>query len=54
VVLALVALVIGLGVVPKPLLGATETDVTVLVPRSSAVGPASPASGGTTVEASGP
>ncbi|HEY5419831.1 MAG TPA: NADH-quinone oxidoreductase subunit M [Marmoricola sp.] len=54
VVLALVALVIGLGVVPKPLLGATETDVTVLVPRSSPVGPASSASGGTTVEASGP
>jgi NADH-quinone oxidoreductase subunit M len=53
VVLALVAFVIGLGVVPKPLLGATETDVTVLVPRSSPVGATTP-TGGTTVEASGP
>ena len=45
---------IGLGVVPKPLLGATESDVAVLVPRSSPVGPPTPAGGGTTVEASGP
>jgi NADH-quinone oxidoreductase subunit M len=53
VVLALVAFVIGLGVVPKPLLGATETEVTVLVPRSSPAGAPTPAGGGTTVEASG-
>ena len=54
VVLALVALVIGLGVVPKPLLGVTETDTAVLVPRSSTAASPAPAAGGTTVEASGP
>jgi NADH-quinone oxidoreductase subunit M len=51
VVLALVALVIGLGVVPKPLLGVTEPEASVLVPRSTPVGTQA---GGTTVEASGP
>jgi NADH-quinone oxidoreductase subunit M len=54
VVLALVALVIGLGVVPKPLLGVTEPDAAALVPRSTPVGNPTPAAGGTTVEASGP
>jgi NADH-quinone oxidoreductase subunit M len=54
VVLALVALVIGLGVVPKPLLGVTETETAVLVPRSSTAASPAPAAGGTTVEASGP
>jgi NADH-quinone oxidoreductase subunit M len=54
IVLALVALVIGLGVVPKPLLGVTETDAAVLVPRSGTAGSPAPAAGGTTVEASRP
>jgi hypothetical protein len=41
-------------VVPKPLLGVTETDAAVLVPRSGTAGSPAPAAGGTTVEASGP
>jgi NADH-quinone oxidoreductase subunit M len=53
VVLALVALVIGLGVLPKPLLGVTEPDTAVLVPRSAPVLLVTPASG-PTVLASGP
>ena len=50
--MALVALVIGLGVVPKPLLGVTETDTAVLVPRSQHRRIAR--FGGTTVQASAP
>ena len=53
-VLALVALIIGLGVVPKPLLGVTEAETAVLVPRSSTAGSPAPAAGGTTAEAGGP
>jgi NADH-quinone oxidoreductase subunit M len=53
VVLALIALVIGLGVLPKPLLGVTEPDTAVLVPRAAPVPLVAPASG-PTVLASGP
>jgi NADH-quinone oxidoreductase subunit M len=53
VVLALVALILGLGVVPKPLFGVTEYESTVLVPSSGPGAPARPAASSTTVEASG-
>ncbi len=51
VLLALVVLVVGLGVLPKPLLGLTEPEATTLVTRSGPVVPPPPAAGGTVVEA---
>jgi NADH-quinone oxidoreductase subunit M len=52
VILALVALVLGLGVVPKPLLGVTEPLATTLVPRSGTTTPGVTADANTTVQAS--
>ncbi|MEO7234943.1 MAG: NADH-quinone oxidoreductase subunit M [Lapillicoccus sp.] len=51
VLLVLVVLVIGLGVVPKPLLGLTAPEATTLVTRSGPAAPPPPAAGGTVVEA---
>jgi NADH-quinone oxidoreductase subunit M len=48
VVLALVVLILGLGIVPRPLLGVTEPDAMMLVPRIVATSPVSnPVSTGT-------
>jgi len=51
VLLALVVLVIGLGVMPRPLLGLTEPVVDALVTRSVTATPPPPATGGTVVQA---
>ncbi len=51
VLLALVALVIGLGLLPRPLLGLTEPETTTLVTRSAPVATPPPASGGSVVQA---
>ena len=51
VLLVLVVLVIGLGVLPKPLLGLTAPEATTLVTRSGPATPPPPAAGGTVVEA---
>jgi NADH:ubiquinone oxidoreductase subunit 4 (subunit M) len=51
VLLALVVLVIGLGVLPRPLLALTEPATTTLVTRSGPPAPPAPAAGGSVVEA---
>ncbi|MDQ6895770.1 MAG: NADH-quinone oxidoreductase subunit M, partial [Actinomycetota bacterium] len=51
VLLALVVLVIGLGVVPNPLLGLTEPAADMLVTRSTPATTPPPGAGGTIVEA---